>query len=112
MLCRSSFSRGVPTSTLSPLRRYTSTMRVLMGELITSSKAGTTLPYALMLASMVPLSTRQKSSDDRFTPLCRLFSAQITPPVMTAAASPHLAMLRIRLRRISSLGIFLSIYVS
>ena len=38
-LCKSSFKIGVPTSTLSPPFLYISTIRVLIGELIISSKA-------------------------------------------------------------------------
>ena len=60
---------GVPTSTLSPPLRYTSRMRVLMGELMISSKAGTTLPEALTLTSMVPWSTVENTRSFSFTPV-------------------------------------------
>ena len=44
-------------------------MRVLMGELIISSNAGTTLPEALTLTSMVPLSTVLNTTSFSFTPV-------------------------------------------
>ena len=44
-------------------------MRVLMGELIISSNAGTTLPEALTLTSIVPLPTWEKTRSFSFTPV-------------------------------------------
>ena len=44
-------------------------MRVLMGELMISSNAGTTLPEALTLTSMVPRSTCEKTRSFSFTPV-------------------------------------------
>ena len=44
--------------TLSPDLQYTSTIRVLIGELIISSNAGATLPVALIVLFIVPRSAR------------------------------------------------------
>ena len=44
-------------------------MRVLMGELMISSNAGTTLPEALTLTSMVPWSTCEKTRSFSLTPV-------------------------------------------
>ncbi|CDA48408.1 unknown [Bacteroides stercoris CAG:120] len=60
---------GVPISTLSPPFLYTSRIRVLMGELIISSKAGTTLPEALTLTSIVPVLTWENTMSFSFTPV-------------------------------------------
>ena len=51
---RSSRSSGVPAIRLSPALQYTSTMRLVMGELMIISNAGTTRPVPPMEVSMVP----------------------------------------------------------
>ncbi len=51
---RSRRSNGVPTSTESPARRYTSIIFVVIGEFIISSIAGTTIPVAgIVVANVV-----------------------------------------------------------
>lgn len=52
---RSRRSNGVPTSTESPARRYTSIIFVVIGEFIISSIAGTTIPVAGIVVANVPI---------------------------------------------------------
>ena len=58
-------------------------MRVLMGELIISSKAGTTLPDALTLTSMVPWSTVLNTTSFSLTPV-RITETSTLTATMTA----------------------------
>ena len=60
-------------------------MRVLMGDVMISSKAGTTLPDALTLTSMVPLSTVLNTTSFSFTPV-RITEMSTLMTTMTAAA--------------------------
>ena len=101
---------GVPTSTLSPPFLYTSTMRVLIGELMISSKAGTTLPEALTLTSIVPLSTVDNTRSFFCTPVRNNEISKLMPtiPIIPIAEKRIIFLLRSLLR--TSFGISLSIY--
>jgi len=57
----------------------------LIGELIISSNAGTTLPEALTLTSITPVSTVEKTRSFASTPA---LSTDISTPMTTILATP------------------------
>ena len=95
--------------TLSPDLQYTSTIRVLIGELIISSNAGATLPVALIVLFIVP-----RSAVDTFTSFMSMLGSTSrlnTYIIIKNESTPAPTFIHIArfLRIISSLGICLSI---
>ncbi len=100
----------MPAATLSPSVLYTSTILVDIGELMISSKAGTTLPEALTEVSIVPTSAVENVRSAALT-LRRIIDSSTMITTITATLIALHLMIRLRRsRRNTSLGISLSIY--
>ena len=80
-----------------------------MGEMMISSKAGTTLPVADTLTSMVPRSTSDIISFLRSIEGIIIEPSQAPMPSTTTATDAAIAILRIFFLRCSLTGICLSI---
>ena len=80
-----------------------------MGEMMTSSKAGTTLPVAVTLTSIVPLSTCEVIKLFLSTEAIISTPSHIATPKTTATMRAYLPILTILLLRCTLTGMALSI---
>ena len=80
-----------------------------MGELMISSKAGTTLPEALTLTSIIPVSTSENTKSFRFTLLRMKEISKAMHTMPATPITPYLINIFLRSLSRTSFGISLSI---
>ncbi len=110
VVVRSRRKMGVPMFTVSPALRYTSFIRDDMGDVITSSNAGTMRPVDATVVSIVPRSTSAKVRSEALRAVRANVLTASTATAMATIIAPVIVQRRIFSRRICCLGICLSMF--